>query len=74
MNRRALTLGNDLNTLCGGICPLVILSGEKLHGKHLRIGFRKVFKSLIQLRFGKDRVNRLIKEFFVNVFNIVFST
>ena len=67
----ALTLGDDLDTLGGGIRPLVELAGQRLHGKDVSAGELDGGGSGIQLRLGEDRLYGVPEQVFRDVFRVV---
>ena len=70
-DQRTLRLGDDLDTLRGGIGPLIVLAGEVFHGKD-QTAFRvEAPGRVVYLRFGEDRADRLCKEVLGDVFGII---
>ena len=50
--------GEQLNTLGGAVCPLVVLAGQELHGKHPLAGGEGYFVCrIVQIVLGKDPVH-----------------
>ena len=71
-NRGPFLLGNDLDTLGGGIGSLVKLTGQILHGENGRsTRCIQFFADHIQLGLGKDRFFRIVKELLLDLLHIV---
>ena len=50
--------GEQLNALGGAVCPLVVLAGQELHGKHPLAGGEGYFVCrIVQIVLGKDPVH-----------------
>ena len=70
-DHRALTLRQDLDTLCSRVGSLVELTGQRLYSKYIGIGGRNFLCGNIQLRLRKYSLNRIVKQFLGNVFRII---
>ena len=68
---RALALGDDLDTLGGGVCPLVELAGEILYGESGHAPGVKLAADQIQLRLGQHGFNGVVKKRRGDVLHIV---
>ena len=67
---RPVALGNDLDALGSGVCPLVILTGQRLHGEdNLPLGSLEAH--VIHLGLGEHGVHRVTEELLIDVFRIV---
>ena len=69
---RALTLGEDLDALCGRVCALVELTRQELDGEYIRtILLRKLSRYIIELRLAEDELYSLIKGLLVQSLDVV---
>ena len=69
---RALTLGEDLDALCGRVCALVELTRQELDGEYIRtVLLRKLSRYIIELRLAEDELYSLIKGLLVQSLDVV---
>ena len=70
-DQRTVPLGENLDTLCSGVCPLVILSRQILHSEASgTLGWKRIVDQ-IQLRFREHRADACIEQRFVNGLHII---
>ena len=67
----SFALGDDLDALCGRVCPLVKLTGKIFHCKAYSAGKIDLFGNDIKLGFGKNSFLRVFKKFFSDVFCVI---
>ena len=71
-HKRTVTLGDDLDALCGGVGTLVKLTGQILHGEHgAIICIADRIGAHIQLRLGEYGFFALLKQRLVDFLHIV---
>ncbi len=71
-DQRALALAYELHALTGGVCALVKLAGQVLHGKHevlAKVG--QVVKDVVRLRLREDRGDALGEELVRDALHVV---
>ena len=70
-HRGALLLAQKLNALGGGVCPLVELAGQILHGESRPASHVRRLAAQVELRLGEDRPAGVLEKRPVDVFHIV---
>ena len=66
----ALALREDLDALCGGVRPLVILTGQIFHGEH-HVALRKLVRHHVELRLGEHRFYGVVEQLPADALQIV---
>jgi hypothetical protein len=67
----ALSPGNNLYALGGGVGPLVVLSRQILHGEHRAVRLGHGVIHVVQLGLGKHRLHGVVKQLSVEIFHVV---
>ena len=69
---RTLSLGEDLDALCGRVCALVELTRQELDGEDIRtVLLRELSRYIIELRLAEDELYSLIKGLLVQSLDVV---
>ena len=66
-----LPLRDDLDTLGGGICPLIELTGQGLYSEHISSGQVNLGRSHIQLRLGEYRLHGVVEQLLCDIFRVI---
>ena len=69
-DQRPVPLGENLNALGGGVCPLVKLAGKVLHGKD-DAPLGQLFGDQVQLGLRQDGVHAVLEQLRRDVFHVV---
>ena len=69
-NGGAVALRDDLDALGGGVGPLVVLTGQRLHGEN-RLALGHLVADVVHLGLGEHGVHGIAEQFFVHIFRII---
>ena len=67
----AVAARNDLHALCRAVCSLVILAGQKFHGKDLGTVNVDLIGHVVQLRLGQHGLGGILKQLCGGIFHVI---